>query len=224
LFRGDRRCYAVPAVTSGFGVSGTDSRGDVVDLGKFLQSLTTFDLLAILFLFGMFVLGFVQGTIRRLLGLASIVFSFLLSSQLRDPVGNFLAVNWTQLPKDYDVMFGYLVVFVAAAVAFSVVIQGFYRKQPLFDRYTFVDEAIGGALGILQGAIILGALIIILDSFYRIPGIAPDSDELGILRDFFNGYDHSQTAIAFRETFIPASFAVVGALIPAEVRSFFLAG
>jgi uncharacterized membrane protein required for colicin V production len=192
-----------------------------VDVGKLLQSLSGFDLLAILFLFGMFVLGFVQGTIRRLLGLASIVFSFLLASQLRDPVGNFLANNWTHLPREYDIMFGYLIVFVAAAVAFSVVIQGFYRKQPLFDKYTFVDEAIGGLLGILQGIVILGAVIVILDSFYRVPGLAPDADEVKFLRDFFNGYNSSQTADLFRQSLIPASFAVVGSLIPPDVRSFF---
>jgi len=195
-----------------------------VDLGKTLQSLSAFDLLAILFLLGMFILGYVQGTIRRLLGLASIVFSFLLASQLREPVGGFLAANWTQLPKDYDMMFGYLVVFVAAAVAFSVVIQGFYRKQELFEKYTFVDELLGGFLGILQGAVILGALFVILDSFYRIPGVAPDPDELRVLRDVFNAYDNSQTAELFRQSLIPASFAVVGGLIPPDVRSFFGAG
>ncbi len=192
-----------------------------MDLGKGLQSLSTFDLLALLFLFFMFVLGFAQGTIRRLLGLASIVFSFLLASQLRGPVGSFLAANWTQLPKDYDVMFGYLIVFVAAAVAFSVVIQGFYHKQPLFEKYSFLDEAVGGLLGIVQGVVILGAVIVILDSFYRIQRVAPDSDELKVLRDFFNAYDHSQTAGVFRQTLIPATFAVVGALIPPDVRSFF---
>jgi uncharacterized membrane protein required for colicin V production len=192
-----------------------------VDLAKFLQSLSAFDLLAILFLFGMFVLGFAQGTIRRLLGLASIVFSFLLASQLREPLGGFLATNWTQLPKDYDIMFGYLVAFVAASVAFSVVIQGFYRKQPLFDKYNFVDELIGGLLGIVQGVVILGALIVILDSFYRIPGIAPDADEIKVLRDIFTAYDTSQTGDLFRQALIPASFAVVGALIPPDVRSFF---
>lgn len=192
-----------------------------MDVGKILGSLSGFDLLAILFLFGMFVLGFVQGTIRRLLGLASIVFSFLLASQLREPVGGFLATNWTQLPREYDIMFGYLIVFVAAAVAFSVVIQGFYRKQPLFDKYSFVDELIGGLLGIVQGLVILGALIVILDSFYRIPGIAPDADEVKVLRDFFNAYQDSQTADLFRQTLIPATFALIGALIPPDVRTFF---
>ncbi len=192
-----------------------------MDISQFLGSLGVFDLLVILFLFAMFVLGFAQGTIRRLLGLASIVFSFLLASQLRDPVGGFLAANWTHLPKEYDVMFAYLTMFVAAAVAFSVVIQGFYRKQPLFERYTVVDELIGGLLGIVQGIVILAAFIVILDSFYRIPGIAPDNDELRVLRDVFNAYDGSRTAAVFRQAIIPASFAIIGGLVPVEVRSFF---
>ena len=40
-------------------------------------NVNRFDLLVLLFAFGMFVLGFVQGTIRRVLGLASMLFSFL---------------------------------------------------------------------------------------------------------------------------------------------------
>ena len=41
-----------------------------------LSSINKFDLLVVLFAFGMFVLGYVQGTIRRVLGLASMLFSF----------------------------------------------------------------------------------------------------------------------------------------------------
>ena len=63
-------------------------------------------------------------------------------------------------------------VFVAAAIAFALVIQGFYKPQPLFQKARFADEILGGVLGLLQAAIILGAVLIILDSFFRIPGIA----------------------------------------------------
>ena len=46
----------------------------------------------------MFVLGFIQGTIRRLLGLASMLFSFLFAANLRDPLGDYLAQNWNAVP------------------------------------------------------------------------------------------------------------------------------
>ena len=52
-----------------------------------LLNINRFDLLVVLFCFGMFVLGFVQGTIRRVLGLASMLFSFLFAANLREPLG-----------------------------------------------------------------------------------------------------------------------------------------
>jgi uncharacterized membrane protein required for colicin V production len=192
-----------------------------VDVAEFVRSINLFDLLAILFVFAMFILGVIQGTIRRLLGLAAITFSFLLASQLRDPLGAFLAANWTHLPPEYSYMIGYGVVFVAASIAFSLVIQGFYRPQPLFARASFLDELLGGAVGVVQGCVILGAMIVILDSFFRIPGIAPNPNELGVLRDLFHAYDPSGTAVLFRGTLVPAFFAVLGGFVPDAVRGLY---
>jgi uncharacterized membrane protein required for colicin V production len=192
-----------------------------VDVAEFVRSIDLFDLLAILFLFAMFILGVIQGTIRRLLGLAAITFSFLLASQLRDPLGAFLAANWTHLPPEYGYMVGYGTIFLAASVATSLVIQGFYRPQPLFQRATFLDELLGGAVGIVQGLLILGAMIVILDSFFRLPGIAPNPNELGILRDLFSAYDRSGTAALFRETLVPAFFSILGGFVPDAVRGLF---
>lgn len=192
-----------------------------MDVARFLTSIDLFDLLAILFVFAMFILGFIQGTIRRFLGLAAITFSFLLASQLRDPLGAFLAANWTHLPAEYSYMIGYGVIFLAASIAFSVVIQGFYRPQPLFARASVLDELLGGGIGIVQGLVILGAMVVILDSFFRIPGIAPNPNELGILRDLFEAYDRSGTAALFRESLIPAFLAVLGGFVPDAVRGLF---
>ena len=47
------------------------------------RQLRRFDLLFLLLLLAMFVLGFQQGTIRRLLGIGSILFSFLFAASLR---------------------------------------------------------------------------------------------------------------------------------------------
>ena len=87
----------------------------------------------------------------------------------REPLGNFLGANWTQFPTQYSYMVGFGTVFVAATIAFALVIQGFYKPQPLFEKARFVDELIGGVLGVIQAAIILGAIVIILDSFFRDP-------------------------------------------------------
>lgn len=153
-----------------------------MNIGEFITSINRFDLLVVLFLLGMFVLGFVQGTIRRLLGLASMLFSFLLAANLRDSLGSYLAGNWNQFPDEYAVLIGFGTVFIAATIAFTLVIQGFYHHQPLFEKANFVDEVIGGSLGVLQGLFLIAFVIIILDSFFLIRTIPESGSELPFLQ------------------------------------------
>ena len=157
-----------------------------MNIGDFLSSINRFDLLVVLFAFGMFVLGFIQGTIRRVLGLASMLFSFLFAANLREPLGNYLAANWNDYPDEYAVMLGFGIVFLAATIAFTVVIQGFYHKQALFEKATFADEVIGGLLGLVQAFFLVGCIIVILDSFFRIPTIPRTDNEFAWIRNFFD--------------------------------------
>ena len=192
-----------------------------MDFGEFLGGIPTVDLLLVLYFMAFFVLGFAQGTIRRLIGVGSILFSFFLAANLAGPLGDFLGANWTQFPKEYSYMVGFLTVFVAAALAFAIVAQGFYKPQPLFEKARFVDEVLGGALGVLQAAIILGSVIVILGTFFLIPGIPPDPDELPILRDLWTALQGSRIADAFVDTLIPAFFAIFGFLVPDSVEVLF---
>ena len=192
-----------------------------MDIAEFIRSIDPFDLLVVLVLAALFILGFIQGTIRRLLGLASILFSFFLAANLREPLGKFLGPNWSQFPAEYSEMVGFGTVFVAATLAFSLVIQAFYTKMPLFPKYTVIDELLGGLLGLVQGVLLFGVMIIVLDSFFQLQGIAPRPGELPVLRDLFNAYDNSFTAELFRETLIPAFFAIAAPLIPSDLRAVF---
>jgi len=192
-----------------------------VNVGEAIINFNRFDLLFLLFLFGMFVLGFMQGTIRRLLGLGSMLFSFLFAANLRGFVGPFLAENWNQFPDDYAVMLGFLIVFIASTVAFSLIIQGFYHRTPLFQKYQFVDEAIGGILGVIQGAFFLGCIFVILDSYFLIPGAPQSGGELPFLRGFFDFYTTSGTAELFRTQLIPGFFNIFGILIPDNIQTFY---
>ena len=76
-----------------------------VDLGA-SSAGSTVDLFLALCFIGFFVLGFAQGAIRRLIGIGSILFSFLLAANIAEPLGEFLADNWTQFPPQYSYMVG----------------------------------------------------------------------------------------------------------------------
>ncbi len=191
-----------------------------MNLADTLTKINLFDVVVILYLFGWFILGFIQGTIRRLLGIGALVFSFFLALQLNTIwLGNFLSTNWTQYPKEYSVMIGYLVIFVAAVVAFTIVIQGTYKKAPLFAKYPVLDEILGGVLGVVQGFLLLLFLVIILDQYYLYTNIPPDSDELSFLRTFWDAMNTSNTGGLLHGTVIPAFLTIFGFLIPGAVHA-----
>ena len=118
-------------------------------------------------------------------------------------------------------MVGFGTVFVAASLAFAIVVQGFYKPQPLFEKARFVDEILGGLLGLLQAAIILGAVVIILDTFFRLTGIPQDADEMPFLRDLWTVLDDSVIVDVFRTTFIPAFFRLFGLFIPDSIEAYY---
>jgi uncharacterized membrane protein required for colicin V production len=193
-----------------------------VDIGNLLGSINRFDLLVVLLCFGFFVLGYVQGTIRRVLGLASMLFAFLFAMNLRDSLGSYLALNWNQFPDEYAVMLGFLIVFVAATIAFTIIIQAFYHKQDLFKKATFADEIIGGVLGVVQALFLVLCVIMILDSFFRIPTIAQTDGELPFLRTFWEVINTSTTAEIYRDKIIPGFIGVFGLLIPQDIQSLYI--
>ena len=192
-----------------------------MDFGEFLGGIRTVDLVLFIYFIGFFVLGFAQGTLRRLIGIGSILFSFFFAANLAEPLGIFLGNNWTQFERQYSYMVGFGTVFVAAALAFALVAQGFYKPQPLFEKARFVDEVLGGLLGVAQAAIILGAVVIILGTFFLIPGIPPRGTELPLLRDLWLFLEGSAIVDIFQSNLIPAFFAVTGFLVPDTMEVFY---
>ena len=191
-----------------------------MDIVGAIRNVGFFDLLVVLFVCGFFVAGFVQGTLRRLIGLAILVIALLFALNLRDPLGSWLSRYWTQFPKEYSTMLAFGASFVVIYLGASIAAQVFYRRTTLFKRSTLVDELLGGFLGVLQAVLLIGAVIMILDSFFRLPAIAPSPNELGFLRDIFGFYDHSQAAILFRDVLIPAFLTLFAWITPADLRAF----
>jgi uncharacterized membrane protein required for colicin V production len=190
-----------------------------VDIVGFITSLNLFDLVVILFLVGMFVLGFIQGSIRRVVGILCMTFSFFIAAVLSVPVGEFLAENWTNYPTEYSVMIGFLVLFVAAVVALFLIVQGTYQKTQLFASHPVIDEVLGGVLGVVQGLLLLLFLTIILDQYFLYAPTAPETAELPILRPVWEALNESGIGMAFHQTVIPSFLGLVGFFIPDYIEA-----
>ena len=188
--------------------------------------MTPFDLVMILGLLACFIIGYAQGITRRLLGIGAILFSLGLGAQLRTPFGGYLAGEWSTIAADYSFMFGFGAVFVASAVAISILIQISYRPAPLLWRYPVLDELLGGCLGVLEGLLIFMAVLIIMDPYFlggSGAGAAAVPGEFGLLRNLSTFIDDSIFASVMRENVIPGLFVVFGFIFPPEVVDHFTA-
>jgi len=180
-----------------------------------------FDLLVLLLCAAAFILGYIQGAIRRVIGIASIVLSLVLASQLNGPVGGFLTDNWAQFPAAYTRMLALGGTFVVLVVAFAIVTQGYYERAAIIPRYPKADSLLGGFLGVVEALVIIGAIILILDSYYRLRNAVEFDAELPIVRSLVHAIDVSEVARLYREHIIPAFLLLLGALFSPEVRAMF---
>ncbi len=191
-----------------------------MDIVGFITSQTLFDVLFVLLLLAALVLGFVQGAIRRILGIVSLVLAFLIAANLRDALGAFLAKNWTQFPAEYSYMLAFLGLFVLGAVLLTILIQGFYRRS-LIRNSQALDEVVGAALGVIQAILLVGLLGIILGSYFKVPGAPKSSAELGFLRSLYDAWDGSEVAVVYRDVLIPGFFSVLGWLVPDAIEALY---
>jgi len=187
-----------------------------MDIGEFLRTVNVMDVIVVLFLFGMFILGYVQGSIRRVIGILAMTFSFFLAALLHVPLGEFLAQNWTQYPRNYSFMIAFLTIFVAAVVAFALITQPTYSKVELFAKHPPLDEVLGGLLGVTQGFLLLMYLTIALDTFYY-PSAGTFPGELGLLRTVWVAFSDSAFGTQLHLVVIPTFLGFLTWLVPASV-------
>jgi uncharacterized membrane protein required for colicin V production len=188
-----------------------------------MERIQPIDLVIFLVLLAMFIVGYAQGVIRRLLGIAAIVFSLILGALLRQPLGAYLSNEWTTIVPSYSYMIAFGAIFLAAAVTLSLGIQISYRPAPLFPKYPVLDELLGGILGVVEGFVILVAIFLIIDPYYTNPDVRDTIGigEFGPLRSLWQLLDNSLTASIMRDGIVPAVLAVIGFLFPQDVRDAF---
>ena len=165
-----------------------------------MEQIQPFDLVILLALLAMFIVGYAQGVVRRLLGIGAILFSLILGAQLRQPLGAYLAAEWTTIVPSYSYMVAFGAVFVAAAITLSLGIQLTYRPAPLFQRYPVLDEILGGLLGVVEGLLILVAVFLILDPHFGQQSVKGKVGigEFGVLRTLHDFLDRLEEQVLGR--------------------------
>ena len=180
-----------------------------------------FDLLVFLVLVAGFIVGYLQGAVRRLIGIVTVLFALIVSAQLRGALGDFLASNWGQFPPGYTDMLAFGFLFLLLVMIAAIITQVYYERGPLLPRWKYADPILGGLLGVVQALVFVGALILILDSYFSTPDLIVSAAEFSWLRDLANAVDISRTAAFFRADVFPSFFALIGFFFPEEMRQLY---
>jgi membrane protein required for colicin V production len=186
-----------------------------------VYGIAIFDLVFFVAVTGGFLLGFAQGTIRRLLGIASIMVSFFLAANLRGPLGDLVARDWIQWPPGYSTMLIFGATFLILMVFSTILIQGLYRRAPVVEDSEWIDEVLGGILGVVQVLLLVGIAILVLASYFGLPTTIYDPDEFLFLRNAWNAISHSVVGGFYLDTLIPIFLGLSGPLVPAPLRQLF---
>ena len=185
----------------------------------FLKSAPIVDIFILLGFLAALILGVMQGAIRRILGILSIVLAFLVACNLRDTFGEYLAQNWHQFDLGYNRLLAFTITFVVVAVASSIVIQGFYKRTDINAKHPIVDDIVGGLLGLLQGMLLLIMAVIILNSSILPPAQSGDVSQLRYVQDLIVNQSHIAGTI--RDVVAPPFVHILSFLLPSDLVSLF---
>ena len=173
------------------------------------------DLAILICLCVFFFLGVLQGSIRRLLGIAAMFFAFVIAANARGPVGDFLANNWHQFNSGYNHLLAFIIVFLIVVVVLNIIIQAVYKRTDISARNPIVDDALGALLGVLEGFLLLLFAVIILNSYILPPAGSGDVTQL---RDVQNAVvNHSHIARFIQDSIAPVFVHIFGILLPSDL-------
>jgi uncharacterized membrane protein required for colicin V production len=184
-----------------------------------IQSAPIVDLAIFMALFAWFILGVMQGAIRRLLGILSMLFAFLMSANLRGPVGGYLTSQWHQFPDGYNNLIAFTLLFLVLFVGFSILIQGMYKRMELSAAHPLYDDIAGGLLGLLEGFTLLVIAVIILGSYTMPAAVSGDVSVLRQAQDLLINQSH--IAAGLRDHFIPPMLHLLSGLLPGDLVTAF---
>lgn len=172
----------------------------------------------LLFIGGMALNGWRSGFVRRLIGLAFLVVSFLVGAYLRVPAGAIVHSVLPKIPEAYAQMVGYSVIFSALLLGLNLVAKPILARAPRHGVSRATDASLGAVLGFVEAVLIASAVIVILHSFSSVASGLPSFVETGFLKDARTAVDDSTIGGILEKTIVPVVLLVLGPLLPTAIK------
>ena len=164
-------------------------------------------------------LGVFRGAVRQLIIVGAWIVAFMASVYLRQTVGDFILGNLPQFTREYIDMLAFLITFVTLFTIVVVLVELRGVTVHLSKRAA-VDDILGALLGLGWMLLAVASVAIALDSFYLLDRSA-GADEIAIVRELHLAFERSAIVTALHDSLIPGLIAVLGFLLPPELRAIY---
>ena len=161
--------------------------------------------------------GFRSGFIRRLASLGFLALSFVAASYLHTIVAGLL-VSVAKVREDNAGLVAFVATFLVAYIALNLVARPFLSRIAVSGMSRVTDQALGLALGFAEGVLLASVAIVIITT-YAGDSLIGTATQLGVVPDLAKALEGSTIARFLMETTVPLVLAILGPLLPPDIKS-----
>lgn len=175
------------------------------------------DIVLIALLGAGFLLGYFRGAVRQLLTLGAWLVAFLLAAHARPVAADWLAAQWREYSLPYVEMLAFGILF-AALVAVGLALAQFTGGRITLTRHEWIDDILGGLLGMGIVALTTASVYVILATIYGGAAVVTEED-VGWLRELHAALGDSAIVNQLRQSLLPGLGSILSPLLPPDVRA-----
>jgi len=178
------------------------------------------DAVLVAFIAGWIFGGWRTGLLKRLIGIGFLIISFVVSAYLRYPIGAIAVTFFKGIPTSYANLVGYTIAFPVILAGLHLASGALLKRVSMTGITKELDQALGAVVGGIEGILIISAAIVILDAYFGTGTTLRQYSGLAALRSFTESFNASTTVHILRGSVVPVVLAILGPLLPKDIKSF----
>jgi uncharacterized membrane protein required for colicin V production len=183
------------------------------------MTIGTMDIFLLVIIVSVVLVGFFWGATRSLMLLAAWLLAFLAGSYLKLQLGSYLASEWPEFAASFSEMAAFGVIYVGLLLAAPVLIVVGTPSGQRLSRVQSIDDIIGAALAAAVAFLGIAGLMIVLATFYGSEGpVVSAQGGPDWTADLYESLLNSNIGGGIKEQLIPVMGAVLGPILPPDVR------
>jgi uncharacterized membrane protein required for colicin V production len=168
--------------------------------------------------------GYRSGFLKRLFGIVFAIVSLLVAAYFRYPVAAIASTLFKSIPEQYAQLVASIIVFPVVLAILHLVSRKTIERINVQGLTKQLDGILGAILGGVEAIVILSALVVIVDAYFGTGSTAIKGISSGPIKDVVAAFNASETVKILRDTTVPVVLAILGPLLPTDLKSVAPAG